>query len=131
MGDPAKSLWVVFTQPLWNMPASSDSRMPTNSHPDADYSMPSVKRANLAAYKARKALYQVVIEGDYELGDQLVEENGNKATGIFGTSTQLADWLSYEDDMGLTVLHVAAGTGSVDGVKWLLKNGADKNQVSS
>ena len=33
--------------------------------------------------------------------------------------------------MGLTVLHVAAGTGSVDGVKWLLKNGADKNQVSS
>lgn len=67
------------------MPASSDSRLPTNSHPDADYSMPSVKRANLAAYKARKALYQVVIEGDYELGDQLVEENGNKATGIFGT----------------------------------------------
>ena len=28
-------------------------------------------------------------------------------------STQLEDWLAYEDDTGMTVLHVAAGTGSV------------------
>jgi len=31
----------------------------------------------------------------------------------------------------MTVLHVAAGTGSGDGVKWLLEHGADINQVSS
>ena len=31
----------------------------------------------------------------------------------------------------MTVLHVAAGTGSVDGVKWLLEHEADINQVSS
>jgi hypothetical protein len=46
-------------------------------------------------------------------------------------STQLADWLSYEDETGMTVLHMAAGTGSGDGVKWLLEHGADINQVSS
>ena len=47
--------------------------------------MPSVKKANLAAFKARTALYQVVLDGDYKLGHEIVEENGAKATGMFGT----------------------------------------------
>jgi hypothetical protein len=52
---------------------------------ERDYSMPSVKKANLAAFEARTALYQVVLDGDYKLGHEIVEENGAKATGMFGT----------------------------------------------
>ena len=97
--------------------------------------MPSEKKAQLAAYKARKALYQVVCDGNEnwrELGHELVKAYGEKVTGVWPfQSTQLRDWLTYEDDTGLTVLHVAAGTDSVEGTQWLLEHGADVNQLST
>merc|ERR1712216_509739 len=98
---------------------------------DAGYTMPSERRHELEMIKRREALYEVIEAGDYALGDRLIEYSQKIKTNAGCLRDPLHEWFSYEDQFGMTVLHVAAGIGQAEGVTWLLKNGADVNQRST